>query len=72
MKPKNPRHWLAGARVTKGMTQTDLANICGTSAPAICSYERGLTTPRIETIWKIEEALGIDWKEQERKSDLSA
>lgn len=47
------------ARVNKGITQQALANKIGASYQQISQYERNVRNPKLETILKIADALGI-------------
>lgn len=49
------------ARKAAGMTQKELAEKLGVSAPNISQYERGTKTPKIETVKRIAHALGVYW-----------
>lgn len=44
------------------MTQEQLAHKCGTSAAMIRQYELGKRNPKIQTILKLSEALGVSYK----------
>jgi transcriptional regulator with XRE-family HTH domain len=58
---------IAQLRARTGLTQRGLAERSGTSAAAICQYESGQRTPRVDTLRRIVEAagasldLGISW-----------
>ena len=47
-------------RKSKGITQKDLAVAMGVSASMIGQYEVGIRSPKIETLKKIAQALGVD------------
>ena len=47
-------------RKSKGITQKDLAIAMGVSASMIGQYEVGIRSPKIETLKKIAQALGVD------------
>lgn len=49
------------ARIDAKMTQKELAEKCGMADSAIRKYESGKITPKVETIEKIADALGIPW-----------
>jgi len=49
---------IAGVRARSGLTQRALAERSGTSAAAICLYESGERTPRVDTLRRIVEAAG--------------
>jgi len=44
-------------RVTRGLTQGDLAELCGTSIAAISHIERGTKVPTITTLVRLADAL---------------
>jgi DNA-binding XRE family transcriptional regulator len=48
------------ARTTRGMSQQQLAESCGTSQPAIHRIEKGAQTASITTLWKILRALNAE------------
>ena len=48
------------ARIKAGMTQAELAERLGISPQAVSQYERGKKNPRLSTIQKFADALGID------------
>lgn len=47
-------------RKSKGITQKNLAVAMGVSASMIGQYEVGIRSPKIETLKKIAQALGVD------------
>lgn len=47
-------------RLQKGMTQKQVADICGMADSAIRKYESGQIVPKISTIQRIASALGVD------------
>lgn len=47
-------------RVAKGLSQRELAELCGTTQSAIARLERGGRPPRIDTLLRIAEALECD------------
>lgn len=47
-------------RIEKGLTQRQIADSIGVTYQHISQYERGLRTPKMNTIRKIAEALGVD------------
>jgi len=49
---------IARARERAGLTQRQLAERSGTSAAAICEYEGGKRTPRVDTLERIVAATG--------------
>jgi len=62
---KAPRHTgdspIAKARLAAGLTQEQLAARMGITQKAITNWERGARNPKLATIRKIADALGIDW-----------
>jgi transcriptional regulator with XRE-family HTH domain len=52
--------WLRVAREVRGWSQDDLAEHSGVSKVAISRLERGLRTPRVETMRKLSRALGVE------------
>ena len=48
------------ARIKAGVTQAELAERLGISPQAVSQYERGKKNPRLSTIQKFADALGID------------
>ena len=49
---------MIGAREAKGLSQRQLAEICGVKQPAIARIESLKTTPQIDTLFKILNPLG--------------
>ena len=47
-------------RETVGMTQDQLADIGGTSQPAIAAYESGAKLPSLRTLQRLSSAVGLD------------
>ena len=47
-------------RVELGMSQSDLARVCGTTQSAIARLESGGRPPRIDTLLRLAEALDCD------------
>lgn len=60
-----PRHtndsMIAQVRLRKGLTQAQLANAIGVSSTQIANWEQGVRKPKIQSLMKIADALGIDW-----------
>ena len=52
---------IAQARIAKGWTQKRLADAIGTSQPCVGEWETGVRNPKINTLKRIAEALGVDW-----------
>jgi len=48
---------VADRRLEKGLSQRELAELCGTTQSAIARLERGGRPPRIDTLLRIAEAL---------------
>lgn len=53
MKNKRPMTALKDMRKAKGLTQKDLAERTGIEWRALSSYERGVRSPDIETLYNI-------------------
>ena len=51
---------VAERRAEKGLSQRELAILCGTTQSAIARLERGGRPPRIDTLLRIAEALDCD------------
>lgn len=63
---------IKNARLTIGITQAELARRLGVTPQAISQYERGEKKPKIETIKKIADALGVSWFQLSHLDDLVA
>lgn len=63
---------IKNARLTVGITQAELARRLGVTPQAISQYERGEKKPKIETIKKIADALGVNWFQLSHLDDLVA
>jgi transcriptional regulator with XRE-family HTH domain len=50
---------LRRARLVAGMSQEDLANACGLQRTYVSTLERGVKDPRISTVGRLADALGI-------------
>ncbi|HEV7428407.1 MAG TPA: helix-turn-helix transcriptional regulator [Thermoanaerobaculia bacterium] len=48
---------LRAVRLAKGLTQSDLADLCGTSIAAISHIERGTKVPTLTTLVRLADAL---------------
>lgn len=46
-------------RIEKGMSRKELANNVGLGATAITNYENGLREPKIDTLIKLSDVLGV-------------
>jgi transcriptional regulator with XRE-family HTH domain len=47
-------------RVARGLSQKELAALCGTSQPAIARLESGAQAPRVDTLRRIAHALDCE------------
>lgn len=54
---------IAAARIDKGMTQKQLADALGVGQSIIARWETGGRVPKMQTLQRIAEALGVDWIE---------
>lgn len=63
---------IKNARLAVGITQAELARRLGVTPQAISQYERGEKKPKIETIKKIADALGVSWFRLSHLNDLVA
>ena len=52
---------IAQARINAGLTQQQLAEKIGVSQKMISAWEAGYRNPKLETVRKLADALGIDW-----------
>lgn len=52
---------LEAARVNKGLTQKEAAELIGVSKDTLSNYERGKSYPDIPVLKKIEEIYGISY-----------
>lgn len=50
---------LRAERTTRGLSLRDLAAVSGIAAPNLSNFENGRTTPRLETLGRLAEALGV-------------
>ncbi len=57
------RGWLKEYRLSKDLTQQDLADIVNIDVTSIGKYENGKRRPSYEVAKKIAEVLGFDWTE---------
>lgn len=48
------------ARLLRGMTQEELAKKIGVTKGAIANYENGVSVPKVEFLYPLMDALGID------------
>lgn len=51
---------VAEQRAARGLTQRELAELCGTTQSAVARIERGLRPPRIDTLLTIASALDCE------------
>jgi transcriptional regulator with XRE-family HTH domain len=51
---------IAEQRVARGLSQKELAALCGTSQPAIARLESGAQAPRVDTLRRIAHALDCE------------
>lgn len=51
---------LKEARLRVGMTQEELAKIIGVTKGAIANYENGVSVPKVEFLYPLMAALGVD------------
>lgn len=51
---------VAANRLDRGMSQQELAVLCGTTQSAIARLERGARPPRLDTLMRIADALDAD------------
>jgi len=63
---------LRRCRVDAGLTQRQLAARAGTSAAAICHYERGTRVPRADTVVRLVAATGATLTWEARRFPLDA
>lgn len=52
---------IKAARIKKGMTQAELAKLLGVAYQNIGQWENGKRVPKVETLMKIGESLGVPW-----------
>lgn len=52
---------LRDERISQGISQDDLAEMCNTSPSHICRVENGKIIPRLDTVMKIGKALGLNF-----------
>ena len=52
---------IAQARLAKGWTQQQLAEALGVGQPMIAHWETGAKKPKMQTLMRIADALGVDW-----------
>lgn len=54
---------LKAARVNKGLTQKNAAELLGISVDTIGKYERGVSFPSVPVIRRIEELYGVSYND---------
>ena len=52
---------IRAVRKERGMTQKEVADICGMADSAIRKYESGRQMPKMKTLQRIADALGVPW-----------
>ena len=57
---------LKGKRIRNGLTQQDVADICGVSVSTVCAWERGLSVPSSSHLIKYMRALKLEPVEIDR------
>ena len=59
-----PRHTndspIAKARINAGLTQSQLAELIGTTQQVIAKWENGISSPRVATLKRLAEVLKAD------------
>ena len=65
--------FLRRCRIDAGLTQRQLAERAGTSAAAVCTYERGDRVPRADTVVRLVAATGatLAWQAHRFPADLT-
>lgn len=56
-------HCIKEARKKAGMTQKELAKKLGIAYQTLAQWENNLRNPKMETLYRIAAALGVDWTE---------
>lgn len=56
------REWLRDARNKKGMSQQQVAQVVGISAPSYNNIENGKFAPKVINAKAIGVVLGVDWR----------
>ena len=59
-----PGYQVAGLRVLRGLTQTQIAEMIGTRQPSIAKLENGTSTPSLSFLNKIAAALNANSKKK--------
>lgn len=54
------RQVLIGARAMRGMTQHDVATVCGVAPQSITRWETGSVTPGADKLWSWANAVGVE------------
>lgn len=68
---KMKRHWLIQKRKGKGMSQKELAKLCGVSNKTISKIELGYRMPSGELAYKLSKVLGFDMTLFYREKDCA-
>lgn len=67
MPSKNPNpptgERILAARRAAELTQVQVAELSGISQSKLSKYERGEKSPQLETVKRIGDAIGVDWKD---------
>ena len=63
---------VAGRRLAAGLSQQQLADLCGTTQSAIARLETGGRPPRIDTLLRIADALDCDLVVELRPRDAAS
>lgn len=56
-------------RVQKGLTQESLSGLAGIARSHLAALEKGEKVAKIDTVWRIAEALGVDPSELVRETE---
>ncbi len=56
-------------RVQKGLTQESLSGLAGIARSHLAALENGEKTAKMDTVWRIAEALGVDPSELVRETE---
>lgn len=54
---------IKAARVNKGYTQQEAANLLGTTKDVVSNWERGISFPDVIMLKKIEEVYGVTYQD---------
>ena len=64
-----PGRRLARARARAGMTQSGLSEVSDVAVNTIINFEKGHTKPRMKTLMRLAEAVGIPWEVLQEEDD---